>query len=76
LQQAAHRRGCPAWKCDEYLDWLERQQRTRRRAPEPTEKPAGMGPTEANRWLAAFGELERDPAWDELFGTFDDGGGI
>jgi predicted RNA-binding protein with PIN domain len=75
LQQAAKRRGCPAWKCDEYLDWLEKERRKRR--PTPTaEKPAGMGPMETNRWLAAFGDLDRDPAWDELFGPFDEGAGI
>src|SRR4051812_43824051 len=56
LQQAARRRGCPAWGCDEYLDWLEKR-RHHRPAP-PPEKPSGIGPVEAGRWQAAFGELE------------------
>ena len=66
------RRGCPAWKCGEYLTWLEKRRRERRRPP-TGEKPASIGPVEADRWLAAFGDLDRDPAWDELFGPFDDG---
>ena len=52
------------------------KQRGRPRHPAESEKPVGVGPTEAERWLAAFGELERDPAWDELFGPFDEGAGI
>ncbi|HEX4588695.1 MAG TPA: NYN domain-containing protein [Gemmataceae bacterium] len=74
LQQAARRRGCPAWKCETYLDWLEKH-RGKRRLPAVDEKPAGVAPTEAERWLAAFGELENDPAWDELFGPFDEEAG-
>jgi hypothetical protein len=31
---------------------------------------------ETERWLAEFGDLDRDPAWDELFGPFDEGAGI
>jgi predicted RNA-binding protein with PIN domain len=75
LRQAAKRRGCPAWKCDEYLTWLEKERRRHNR-PVAGEKPAGVGPMETDRWLAAFGDLDRDPAWDELFGPFDDGAGI
>jgi uncharacterized protein len=74
LQQAAKRRGCPYWKCDVYLDWLQKERR--KQSPVAGEKPAGVGPMEAERWLAAFGDLDRDPAWDELFGPFDDGAGI
>lgn len=69
LQRAARRRGCPAWKCGDYLDWLEKQ-RGKPRRPAVGEKPAGS--PDADRWLAAFGDLDRDPAWDELFGPFDD----
>jgi predicted RNA-binding protein with PIN domain len=71
LQVAGRRRGCQAWKCDEYLDWAKKVRRAARAKP-TVEKPAGMGPLETERWLAAFGELDRDPAWDELFGPFDE----
>ena len=64
LRQAAKRRGCPAWKCDEYLNWLAKERRKQNR-PAAGEKPAGVGPLETDRWLAAFGDLDRDPAWDE-----------
>jgi predicted RNA-binding protein with PIN domain len=70
IQRAARRRGCPAWKCGDYLDWLEKE-RGKPRRPAPGEKPAGS--PDADRWLAAFGELDRDPAWDELFGPFEEG---
>jgi predicted RNA-binding protein with PIN domain len=76
IQRAARRRECKAWKCEAYLTWLEKQRHDRRRPPEAGEKPAGVGPMETDRWLAAFGELDLDPAWDELFGSFDDGDGI
>jgi predicted RNA-binding protein with PIN domain len=75
LQAAARRRVCLAWKCNEYLDWLDRQP-VRRRRPTPPEKPASSRPAEVDRWLAAFGDLDHDPAWDELFGPFDEGAGI
>jgi len=77
LQQAARRRGCPAWKCEQYLDWLETRRGKPRRPAE--EKPAGVYPADADRWLAEFADLDRDPAWDELFGMdneFDEGAGI
>jgi predicted RNA-binding protein with PIN domain len=70
LQQAARRRGCPTWKCDAYLAWLEnRRGKSRRPAPE---KPEGVFPADADRWLAEFANLDRDPAWQELFGPFDE----
>src|SRR5437763_8669386 len=27
LQEATRRRGCPAWSCEQYLDWLEKRRR-------------------------------------------------
>jgi len=75
LRQAARRRGCPAWSCDDYLAWVEKRCLPPR-GPAPPEKPSGVGPVEADRWQLAFGELESDPAWDELFGSFEDGEGI
>jgi hypothetical protein len=29
-------------------------------------------PAEADRWAAEFADLDRDPAWEELFGPFDE----
>ena len=71
LQVAGRRRGCRTWKCDEYLDWVKKVRHASRARP-TAEKPAGIGPLETESWLAAFGELDRDPAWDELFGPFDE----
>jgi predicted RNA-binding protein with PIN domain len=70
ILHAAKRRGCPAWKCGDYLDWLEKQ-RGKPRRPAAREKPSGS--PDADRWLAAFGNLDYDPAWEELFGPFDEG---
>lgn len=57
LQQAARRRGCPAWGCEYYLKWAERhrRERLRQRRPQPG-KPEAVGPDEVARWLEAFGE--------------------
>lgn len=69
LRQAARRRGCDHWKCEEYLDWLDR--RRKQRPPRTVgEKPVKQSRRQADGWLAAFAELEKDPAWDELFGSF------
>ena len=71
LQQAARHRSCISWKCADYLDWLDRQRRERRRAlrPEP-DKPEAVSPAEAQRWLDAFASLKDDPAFREVFDTF------
>jgi predicted RNA-binding protein with PIN domain len=70
LQQAARRRGCSAWKCGEYLTWLEkRRDQPRQVAPE---KPPSVLAADADRWAAEFADLDRDPAWEELFGPFDE----
>jgi hypothetical protein len=68
LQQAARRRSCVAWKCGDYLDWLDRRRRPRQRSAPAEEKPSAAGSAEADRWQAVFGDLDREPAWDELFG--------
>jgi predicted RNA-binding protein with PIN domain len=70
IRQAARRRGCAPWQCDEYLKWVAKKRRQQRARP-ATEKPSGMGPLETERWLAEFGDLDRDPEWDDLFGPFD-----
>src|SRR5262249_44524314 len=41
LQNSARRRGCAAWKCEEYLDWLDRQRREQRRTHRPPEDKPG-----------------------------------
>jgi predicted RNA-binding protein with PIN domain len=67
LQQAARRRACAAWKCADYLDWLDRQRRARKVPPPTSDKPAGVSPAESERWLAAFGDALDDPAFREPF---------
>ena len=51
---AARRRGCPAWSCQEYTDYLLVPTRPR---PEPAagdEKPTAVG--DADEWLRIFGD--------------------
>lgn len=59
IQQAARRRSCVTWTCDDYLDWLDtptsdppvaKAARTDRR-----ERPFAVSSTEADEWLRAFG---------------------
>jgi hypothetical protein len=69
LQQAARRRACAAWRCADYLDWLER--RRRERPPPPKiDKPDAVSSGEAERWLAAFGDVQDDPELREFFDRF------
>lgn len=75
LQLAAQKRGCSWWKCSQYLDWLDKLMRERRRVPPSNEKPSAVGPVETDRWLDAFADVQSDPAWDELFGPFDNDSG-
>ncbi len=71
LQQAARRRGCAAWKCDDYLDWLDRRRRGPLRARQPLpDKPGTMSPAERERWLSEFGNLQDDPEFRDLFDAF------
>jgi predicted RNA-binding protein with PIN domain len=70
LRQAARHRSCAAWKCAEYLDWLDRRRRERRKWRPDTDKPDAVSLGEVERWLAAFGDVQTDPAFRELFDTF------
>ena len=61
LREAARRRGCAAWLCDHYLDWLERAERGRRRLrPRPADKPDGVPPRDVEEWEQIFGDADAD----------------
>jgi uncharacterized protein len=66
IRDAARRRGCPVLGCAEFLEWLERQRRPRRRPVEPPAKPEHLSAEEVERWLQEFKDLEQDPGLREL----------
>jgi predicted RNA-binding protein with PIN domain len=57
LRHAAERKGCPAWTCGEFIDWIaagcKSKQADVREAIEP--KPQAMTNDEMREWLDAFG---------------------
>jgi hypothetical protein len=61
VRQAARRRSCPVLACLDYLDSLRRQRRPPPADGPVLEKPDGLSPDEAERWLRELG----DPAIDE-----------
>ena len=72
IQQAARRRGCQARGCEEFLTWLDRhRQQKRQEATEPPEKKESLSQDEVQRWLAEFGEVERDPKLKDAFESYD-----
>jgi predicted RNA-binding protein with PIN domain len=67
IQRAAQRRHCTVSGCAEYLDWLERHRRERRRsAREPAPKPEQLSQEETQHWLREFAGLQNDPSLKEL----------
>jgi predicted RNA-binding protein with PIN domain len=74
IRDAARRRRCLPWTCDEFLDWLDRREKTgptERPASEESAKPSAITPEETQHWLREFGDLSQDPAWKELFDAWD-----
>jgi predicted RNA-binding protein with PIN domain len=61
IREAARRRGCESWPCNEYLDWLDRteRERNRPRSPEP-DKPTGMSDIERKSWEDLFSDADRE----------------
>jgi len=71
IQQAARRRHCTVQGCQDYLDWLDRHRRQRRRQLlETPEKQQGISPQEKQRWLDEFGDLDDDPDMKDVFDPF------
>jgi predicted RNA-binding protein with PIN domain len=72
IQQAAKRRQCVVMGCEEFLLWLDqyRQQQRTQTALLP-EKQEKLSEEEMQRWLAEFGDLEKDPSLREAFEKYD-----
>lgn len=59
LREAAKRRSCDSWLCEQYIDWLDRTQRDRVRARSAQpDKPASMSENEKKRWEEVFGDID------------------
>jgi predicted RNA-binding protein with PIN domain len=57
LQHAARRRGCPAWTCSEYIDWLAapKEKAENELGTAAVEKPPAPSGDEIDEWLKRFG---------------------
>jgi predicted RNA-binding protein with PIN domain len=66
---AARRRGCTEKKCEDFLDWLQRQYEAKKKPSpaEPDEKSRGANAGSTERWLREFADLANNPALSELF---------
>jgi predicted RNA-binding protein with PIN domain len=67
IQRAAQRRHCTVAGCTQYLEWLERHRRKKRRlAPSAELKPEHLSEQETQHWLHEFASLQNDPGLREL----------
>ncbi|MCE9532953.1 MAG: NYN domain-containing protein [Planctomycetes bacterium] len=54
--QAGRRRGCPAWTCGEFVDWLAERKTVKQKLETPNEKPDIIASDDIAEWLKKFGE--------------------
>ena len=72
VQKAARRRDCVVMDCEAFLMWLDRHRRGRRAAARETpEKREGLSEEETKRWVAEFGDVQKDPSLRAAFESFD-----
>lgn len=60
VQEAARRRQCTVWSCDDYVGWVLDQGLQPPRPPREPEKPPDTE-EEKQRWLQEFADIDRDP---------------
>jgi predicted RNA-binding protein with PIN domain len=74
LQRAAKRRRCLSLGCDAYLRWMDRQYRQPPpNKPDQPSKPTKGSAEENADFLKAFGQLDDDPDFKEIFRRYDFG---
>lgn len=67
IQRAAQRRHCRVSGCSQYLEWLERHRREKKRSPPQADsKPERLSEQETQHWLREFASLQNDPGLKEL----------
>jgi hypothetical protein len=67
VRDAGRRRGCAVLGCGDYLDWLARHRKGRRRPPGAGAKPEKVSAAEERYWLDEFAGLEEDPELRPFF---------
>jgi predicted RNA-binding protein with PIN domain len=72
LRQFAARRGCQAWSCDDYLEWLECPRIPQHLPTEVSEKPKDLA--DADYWKQHFREVDDHPALKRFNQPFRDFG--
>jgi uncharacterized protein len=71
IQQAARRRHCQVRGCEDFLKYLEHLRQATRQSVKQPEKKERLSPDEVERWLAEFGDVERDPTLKKAFEPYD-----
>jgi uncharacterized protein len=71
LQQAARRRRARFLGCHDFLDGLEKTRKRTSPRKKNEERRKELTSEETKEWLSAFADLEKDPAFKELFNRFD-----
>jgi predicted RNA-binding protein with PIN domain len=72
IQQAAKRRHCVVMGCEKFLLWLDQcRQQLRTQTAQSPEKQEKLSEEELKRWLAEFGDLEKDPSLRRAFEKYD-----
>jgi hypothetical protein len=72
IQEAARRRGCIFWSCDEYLEWSAMNGHDPPRPPKLPDKPDSLSPEETELWKKEFADLDNDPELREFNQPFKD----
>jgi len=71
IQKAARRRACQVRGCEEFLEWLHGQRQKNQPMAERPEKKERLSEDEIKRWVAEFGDVERDPSLKKAFESGD-----
>jgi uncharacterized protein len=69
---AARRRDCMAWSCDDYLDWATTRGQAPPKPPPAADKPESPSPAESEHWKKEFADLDADPQLREFNQPFED----
>jgi uncharacterized protein len=71
VQKAARRRLCRVRSCEDFLLLLEQLRQATHDVAQQPEKQEQLSADEVQRWLAEFGDVERDPAFKKAFHSYD-----
>jgi|SRR5262245_9857044 len=72
ITDAARRRDCVDWSCDDYLDWATSRGHAPPKLPPPADKPETPSEAESEHWRKEFADVDTDPKLREFNKPFED----